>query len=361
MPTRDSKRNRWRGQVRFDGEVYRRDFQTKRQAAEWEARKRDELRTERLQETPTASDLVSFCSRYLEHAEMRFVSKTFEEKKAVCHRFLEMCGNMSVEDVTADMIHQYLQVQAKERSANASNRDRKNLSAMWRWGQQILDLPVNPIAKVSALPHDRSPQYTPPTKEVLKVLAAANREERVFMNCYLQTGARRSEIFRWTWAGDINFDRREVRLGTRKTKDGSMDYEWLPMTDELYDDLWWWWNNRPIKDTPYVFVSTSSKPGRHYGKPYKKRRWFMHSLCKRAGVKPFGFHALRRYTASLLADTHKISAKTIQRILRHKNLSTTERYIQKINRDLRSTMGLLQKKSTQEEHPKYDKELGNES
>ena len=115
----------------------------------------------------------------------------------------------------------------------------------------ILGLDNNPMAKIKRLPHDRAPQYTPPTEHILKVLAAANREERIFLNCYLQTGARRSEIFRWTWAEGINFEKREVRLGTRKRRDGSMEYEWLPMSDELHDELWSWWKTRPIKDSPY--------------------------------------------------------------------------------------------------------------
>ena len=81
----------------------------------------------------------------------------------------------------------------------------------------------------------------------------------------------------------------------------------------------------------------------------------METLCKKAGVKPFGFHALRRYVASVLADTHKVSAKTIQRILRHKKVTTTERYIQNINQDLAGVMNLLGEKSAPSERPKYKK------
>ena len=76
----------------------------------------------------------------------------------------------------------------------------------------------------------------------------------------------------------------------------------------------------------------------------------MSGLCQRAGVKPFGFHALRRYVASVLADTHKVSAKRIQRILRHKNLSTTERYIQNINDDLKNTFELLSQEKIPQHH-----------
>jgi integrase len=123
-----------------------------------------------------------------------------------------------------------------------------------------------------------------------------------------------------------------------------MEYEWLPMSDELHDQLWSWWKTRPIKDTPYALVSTSN---RHYEMPFTTRRRFMKGLCERAGVKTFGFHSLRRYVASVPADTHKVSAKTIQRILCHKNVTTTERYIQNINRDLGATMNLLSEKGYQ--------------
>ncbi len=61
--------------------------------------------------------------------------------------------------------------------------------------------------------------------------------------------------------------------------------------------------------------------------------------------------------ASILADTHKISAKAIQRILRHKNLSITERYIQNINNDLKATINLLSTGGMVKIHEKSNKEL----
>jgi integrase len=196
----------------------------------------------------------------------------------------------------------------------------------------------NPFLGTEKQPHDRLPQYTPPLEDILKVLMAANRKERVFLDCYLQTGARRSEIYRWTWTDDINLEKREYRLGTRKNRTGSMEYEWFPMTDDLYDSSSWWWKNRPIKSSLYVF--TDDQIGPHYGKPYKERRHFMAGLCKRAGVKQFGFHALRRFVASVLADSGK-SSNAIRRILRHKNIRTTELYIQNINNDLKDTLDAL--------------------
>ena len=53
---------------------------------------------------------------------------------------------------------------------------------------------------------------------------------------------------------------------------------------------------------------------------------------------------------------HKVSAKRIQRILRHKNLSITERYIQNINDDLKSTLELLSQEKIPQHHTPNKKE-----
>jgi integrase len=117
-----------------------------------------------------------------------------------------------------------------------------------------------------------------------------------------------------------------------------MQYEWFPMQDLLSEELRWWYEHRPVKNSPYVFVSTWPP---HFGKPFTARQRFMRGLCKRAGVKPFGFQALRRYFGSVLADEYKQSPKTIQRLLRHSNLATTERYLKNLNRDLKSVLEMV--------------------
>lgn len=328
MPYKEGKL--WRGKVTRSGQRHTRVFQTKKDAIKWEAQKKEELRiTEKtLQSGP---DLLTFCSEYLIYSE-RYAPKTLQEKRSLVKRILSEFGkDLSVSFVTSTMIQSYLNKQSQERSRNASNKDRKNLMALFGYGVRFEHLSKNPVLKTEKLPHDRTIQYTPSTEDVLKLLAAAERKEKVFLYAYVFTGARRSEIFRWTWADDINFEKRTYRLGTRKTKDGSMQYESFPIPDELFLELEWWYKNRTIKSSPYVF--TDDQDGPHYGRQYNARRRFMKGLCKRAGITPFGFHALRRFFASRLADDGK-STNTIRRMLRHKHVNTTERYIQNINDDL---------------------------
>ena len=63
--------------------------------------------------------------------------------------------------------------------------------------------------------------------------------------------------------------------------------------------------------------------------------------CDKAGVKGFGSHALLRFIASTLAGKHEFSTPTIQFILGHEKVTTTELYIQNIRNDVRQAMDML--------------------
>lgn len=112
-----------------------------------------------------------------------------------------------------------------------------------------------------------------------------------------------------------------------------MEYTWLPMTDELFDALN---EQRQSTDSEWVF------PNPKTGQPYTTRKNWMKNLCKNAGVKPFGLHALRHLSASVLAKA-RIPLIQIQKVLRHKKLSTTEHYLHQLE-DVRSALQVLSKK-----------------
>ncbi|MBU1456611.1 MAG: tyrosine-type recombinase/integrase [Proteobacteria bacterium] len=84
---------------------------------------------------------------------------------------------------------------------------------------------------------------------------------------------------------------------------------------------------------PYVFMDMDSL------KPFTSRQHWFARVCRRAGGEPFGFHAIRHLTASLLASKD-VPMVDIQTTLRHKNLATTERYIKRIKK-IRATLEVL--------------------
>jgi integrase len=96
----------------------------------------------------------------------------------------------------------------------------------------------------------------------------------------------------------------------------------------------------PTADKDHVFLCLDkfSFCGEYYGKPFKHRQHSMKKLCNRAKVKPFGFHAIRHLTASILYKKgNPVSA--IQAILRHKSPNTTTRYLRTIGlEDIRNAL-----------------------
>ncbi|MCX5829862.1 MAG: hypothetical protein NTV58_17985 [Deltaproteobacteria bacterium] len=145
------------------------------------------------------------------------------------------------------------------------------------------------------------------------------------------------------------------------------------MNQVLYNTLKTRWQKR-TQDKWVYFNEKTVRDGEKKGDRYYHRPRMMASICKRAGITPigkgviklwrgkdkgkmveidhyYGFHSFRHFMASYLADVEKVSSKTAQRILRHKNLSTTEGYIHFIDPNLMALMATIEEKFTNT-HPK---------
>ena len=351
---------KWKAQVRKKiGETEHRkekSFDSKKEALEWEA----EMRRKPVEEWKGKTDtvcLADWAQAYLDFAEAQFSPKTYEEKKSLFRCFFkEVDPALSVEELNKPKVLAYITKQEKKRSGNAANKDRKNLVAAWNWGIEYLDPPLsqpNPCL-VKRMPEVRHPRYIPPEKDFWQVYEVAQGQDRIMLLTFLHLAPRRGECFR-LMIPDLDFDNERVRLWTRKREDGNFECDWLPMTKELNDALLWWLKNRPIKDSPYVFLCLDETPfcRGDYGKPFRYRLQFMRRLCDKAGVKRFGFHAIRHLSAITL---YKLGygVDTIQRILRHKSPRTTETYLKNIG--LGQVKEALNKLSHSKERPEFTDE-----
>ncbi|MCI5219744.1 MAG: site-specific integrase, partial [Candidatus Electrothrix sp. LOE2] len=200
----------------------------------------------------------------------------------------------------------------------AANKERKNLVAAWNWAlKYIPDFPADNPMLADRFPEKRSPRYVPSEEDFWKVYDQAESEQdRIMLLCFLHLAARRNEIFGLR-VEDVNLDQKKVRLYTRKRKDGSLCFDWVPMSGKLYKELSEYMSTVAGE---WVFPDPLS------GLPYVYRQKWLPRLCRMAEVKKFTLHAIRHLSASILIK-NRVPSNHVQAILRHHKLSTTERYI----------------------------------
>lgn len=295
-------------------------------------------------------DFKTLASIYLDYAELKFVQKTYKYKRYVYKTFLRKIGNPIINEITPHMIHNYL----KTRPSNYNyNIHRKELSAVFNFATDHLEvLNFNPVKKLDKMPHTPKQKQLPTEQQVLKLIMVAYPENELpLIQVLLNTLGRIDEVLRLTW-GDVNFEKQTVTLWTRKRKDGSYEADEIPMNDDLYQVLWDLWKKR-IQNR-WVFFNEKT------GTRYMNRPKVMRSLCKRAGIPHFGFHDLRHFMASFLADRKKQSTKTVQKLLRHKHHRTTEIYLHSIDNAAREAMksieGQFLVKTTTQNHNQNEEE-----
>jgi integrase len=331
-PNKNKDRFPWMGQ-RFNGnKKERKCFATKKDALLWEA----ERPTEPAEQKTLTVCLLDWATEYLRHAEQNFTGKTFDEKR-IAFRQLFACPGINPKEsanrLTALQVQKALQRQSVSRSGNAANKDRKNLSAAWSWGVKFLNLPSdNPFSKVEKFASERVERYVPTLDDFWKVFhIIEDDQDKLMLYCYLQTGARRDELFRLTWA-DVDFFRKRIRLSWRKNKVGEWRSQWLSVKGDLVE---WLLRHRKkscdIKE--HVFI-------REQNLAYQYRQHWLKRLCKKAGVKSFGFHGIRHLFASILA-AQNVPLVEIQYMLRHTSLATTQRYIHRLKKENREVLAAL--------------------
>ena len=278
--------------------------------------------------------LLEWANAYLDVCKQKFIHNTYQEKvKAFRLLFRSVPPETTVTTLMrGQVLAHFTELVKGGRSGNAVNQDMKNLIAAWNWARRYMEgFPAgeNPFF-VERFPETRCPRYVPPLSDFWLVLDQAESEQdRALLLSYLYLAARRTELFRLR-VDDVDLSRRRLRLGTKKRAGGALEYNWLPVADPLLPEL----SGQLEKVTgPWVF------PNPRTGNAYFERAPWMPRLCALAGVKPFGLHAIRHLTASILAE-QGVPLVQIQQILRHKRLTTTERYIRSLG-DCREAVAVI--------------------
>lgn len=315
MPLYKRKQGDWRWEFQYRNKRYTgAGYTTKKAALAAREQKRLEVKGGSI---PAGMGFKEAANLYLDFSKRRHAKKTYNYKKLVYKRFMIYHGNPAIQDITPFQVHSFLATRPSNRNYNAHLAE---LSALFtHCKRQLKILGQNPCFDMEYMPHTPEKKEPPTETDVIKLLLAADPEtQKPLLLIMIHTLARIDELLRLTWQ-DVNFKHRTITLWTRKRRSGAYEPDTLPMNGDLYQVLWSLWQRRA--QDHWVIYNPKT------GTRYTRRPKMMRGICKKAKINPFGFHALRHFVASYLADTEKISKKTISTLLRHRELGTTEIYL----------------------------------
>ncbi|MGE4505045.1 MAG: tyrosine-type recombinase/integrase [Desulfovibrionaceae bacterium] len=318
-----------------DGRRKEKKCATRREAVAWEVLIRQKLKECSLDRTPIVS-LHTLMTKHLDALVAKGISEgTVADKRLVFQALLAFPGVspvMGARDLHHDLVRRFLDGVAADKSGHRANTYRKHLLRLWSWAKRSRMVQGECPWDVERYKEERQDKYVPPEADFWAVVREAEKvptsyskkyghferqpHRRRMMLAFLHLAARKGEVFGLRWT-DVDFEGRRVRLWTRK-RDGGLEFDWVPMTEELAETLLEQRLETGFADRVFVNPTT--------GKGYTSASKMMGKMCKAAKVKPFGFHAIRHLSASILAKAG-VDLPTIQLILRHRSITTTSRYV----------------------------------
>jgi len=136
----------------------------------------------------------------------------------------------------------------------------------------------------------------------------------------METGVRRGELFSMKWGQSVDFDKREIRVRgkTFETRD-------IPLNKVALDVLRAWWRQQGEPTNGYVFALA--------GEQVKNLKKSYHGALAATGIKRINlkgervnWHSLR-HTFGTLLGAALVDPTTLQKLMGHASLTTTQRYL----------------------------------
>lgn len=240
---------------------------------------------------------------------------------------LPFFGNMTLAEITVETVEDYINMrlnrEAKESTVYkefALGRRMFNVARKkWKWVRD------NPFADVEFPSYDNSRDRWLTVDEERRLLAATNQEWLKEMIVFaIHTGCRMGEIFSLTWK-DVDLQRKVITI--QSTKGGAKKA--IPISNTLY----------------HLLTKVATSKVKHIsGKIFNVTRAALKDAfsraVKKAGLENLHFHDLRHTFATRLVQAG-VDLYSVQKLLGHERISTTERYAHHYPESLRPSISAL--------------------
>ncbi len=266
------------------------------------------------------------CVSRLRDLKQRRTKQYFTENKKLIKKLIKLWKKKK--KILREDVEEYLTPVA-DKSHFVANKDLRFIKALFNHGIERNMVSVNPAEKIKYFPIEKKKKYIPPTEDIEKVLSVVDYEQRLYLLAIICTLARVREINKLKKA-DVHED--YLVLKTRKSRNSDLTERAIAFNETLAYVI----SSVPKdEETEYLFFNPKTK------KRFDYRSKLLKTACKKAKVKEFGYHALRHYGASKLADSG-VPLTDIQAILGHTRPTTTDIYLQSIRPSLKEAMKKLE-------------------
>ncbi|MBI3584017.1 MAG: tyrosine-type recombinase/integrase [Nitrospinae bacterium] len=255
----------------------------------------------------------------LEHAPKREPSTQLRYRVILTHLKPFFTG-MTLANITPRFISDYMERRKEEGAAIATiNREHAMLSKAfnlaykrWEWCRE------NPCVKVQKEPEHNERVRRLTVDEAENLIKGCqgylNGQLVDIVTIALLTGMRQGEVLNLKWS-DIDLFKKAITVTKTKNKEPKT----VPMSDTVYDILLK--KSKVVSMSGYVF---STSKGTRIAARNLMRKWY--KVLNKTGITNLKFHDLRHSFGTIAAE-NGADLQTIAKLMGHKNLSVTRRYL----------------------------------
>lgn len=274
----------------------------------------------------TPIKFFEFIEKYLSYSKTNKALGTYKRDELCSMHLSRFFKDIWLDKITPHDIEKYkikrLNDGVKARTVNIELRC---LSNMLRKAVEWSHLIDNPFSKIKLLKqHKKLPRFLT-REELKKLIDAATPRYKIIIRILVNTGLRESEL-RHIKLDDVDYENRTITVHAKKTG----DFMVVPLNEEAYTDISFLRDKfysttrgqrllmRASEQSTYLFCDEKGNPIKKLTSPITK-------TAKKAGLKGVSPHTLRHTFASHLVMSG-VDLRTVQRLLGHKNISTTMVY-----------------------------------
>ena len=275
---------------------------------------------------------VDMAERYLKEATPDKKPSSQRDDIANAKNLGKFFGKFYLNEITADLITQYVLKRKKKVGPCSINRELAFLSVsfnkaykLWGWCRE------NPVSKIKREKEPKRVKYFSEI-EFSKIYNLLTEWVRPLVLLAKNTGLRKSNVVNLKWS-EVNLNDRIIILGAEVMKNSNC--LGVPLNNPAWDVIKDQKRNQKLH-SPYVFCKANGEPYTGWGvyQAFKK-------ACIKAKLPDFRFHDLRHDFCSKLVQAG-VDLYTVKELAGHKDITTTQRYAHLSKAKLKDAVAVLE-------------------